>query len=137
MRKRSSSRGFEPGCWRALAALSLLLAAIGIYGVMAQSVIQRTQEIGIRMALGARAGDLVRMVVGQGLRLALAGIAAGVLGALALTRIIAGLLYGVKPTDAATFIAAAFVLLIAVLLAALIPARAAARVDPMVALRQD
>ncbi len=121
----------------ALAGLSLLLAAIGIYGVMAQSVIQRTQEIGIRMALGARTGDLVRMVVAQGARLALGGIAVGVLGALALTRIIAGLLYGVKPTDAATFIAAALVLLVAVLLAALVPARAAARVDPMVALRQD
>jgi len=104
---------------------------------MAQSVIQRTQEIGIRMALGARPGDLVRMVVGQGVRLALAGIVIGVVGALALTRIISSLLYGVKPTDAATFIAAAFVLLGAVLMAALIPARTAARVDPMVALRQE
>jgi predicted permease len=121
----------------AVAALSLLLAAIGIYGVMAQSVIQRTQEIGIRMALGARSTDLVRMVVTEGVRLALLGIAVGVLGALALTRIIANLLYGVKPTDAATFIAAAFALLIAVSLAALIPARAAAKVDPMLALRQE
>jgi ABC-type antimicrobial peptide transport system permease subunit len=121
----------------AIASLSLLLASIGIYGVMAQSVIQRRQEIGIRMALGARAGDLVRMVVGQGLRLALAGIAAGVVGALALTRIMASLLYGVKPADVATFLAAAFVSLIAVGLAALIPARAAARVDPIVALRQE
>jgi len=121
----------------ALAAMSLLLAAIGIYGVMAQSMIQRTQEIGIRMALGARPGDLVRVVVGQGVRLALAGIVIGVVGALALTRIISSLLYGVKPTDAATFIGAAFVLLGAVLMAALIPARTAARVDPMVALRQE
>jgi predicted permease len=120
-----------------LAALSLLLAAIGIYGVMAQSVIQRRQEIGIRLALGAQTGDLVRMVVAQGARLALGGITAGVLGALALTKIIAGLLYGVKPTDAATFVAAALVLLVAVLLAALVPARAAARLDPMVALRQE
>ena len=121
----------------ALATLSLLLASIGIYGVMAQSVIQRTQEIGIRMALGARAADVVRMMVGQGLRLAVAGIAAGVLGAMAMTRIIASLLYDVKPTDIATFVAAALVSLIAVLLAALIPARAAARVDPMIALRQE
>jgi len=121
----------------AVAALSLLLAAIGIYGVMAQSVIQRTQEIGIRMALGARSADLVRMVVTEGVRLAIAGIAIGVLGALALTRITANLLYGVKPTDAPTFIAAAFALLIAVTLAALIPARAASRVDPMIALRQE
>ncbi len=121
----------------AIAALSLALASIGIYGVMAQSVVQRTQEIGIRMALGARARDLVRMVVGQGLRLALMGIAAGVLAALAMTRVIASLLYGVKPTDIATFIAAALLLLTAVVLAGLIPARAAARVDPMIALRQD
>jgi putative ABC transport system permease protein len=121
----------------ALAAMSLLLAAIGIYGVMAQSVIQRTQEIGIRMALGARPGDLVRMVVGQGVRLALAGIVIGVVGALGLKRIVASLLYGVKPTDAATFVVAALVLFGAVLLAALIPARTAARVDPMVALRQE
>jgi predicted permease len=121
----------------AVAALSLLLAAIGIYGVMAQSVIQRTQEIGIRMALGAKSADLVRMVVTEGVRLALLGIAVGILGALALTRIIANLLYGVKPTDAATFIAAAFALLIAVALAGLIPAQAATKVDPMTALRQE
>jgi predicted permease len=120
-----------------LAAMSLLLAAIGIYGVMAQSVIQRTQEIGIRMALGARPRDLIRMVVTQGARLAVTGIVVGVLGALGLTRIISSLLYGVKPTDAATFVAAALVLFGAVLLAALIPARTAARVDPMVALRQE
>jgi putative ABC transport system permease protein len=121
----------------AVAALSLLLAAIGIYGVMAQSVIQRTQEIGIRMALGARSADLVRMVVTEGVRLALLGIAVGIFGALALTRIIANLLYGVKPTDAATFITSALALLIAVSLAALIPARTATRVDPMIALRQE
>jgi predicted permease len=121
----------------AVAVFSLLLAAIGIYGVMAQSVIQRTQEIGIRMALGARSGDLVRMVVAQGLRLAAVGIAVGVVASLAMTRVIAGLLYGVKPTDIATFIGAALVLLIAVAMAALIPARAAARVDPLVALRQE
>jgi putative ABC transport system permease protein len=117
--------------------VALLLAAIGLYGVRAYTVAMRTREIGIRMALGARSSDLVRMVVGNGLRLAVAGIAAGVLGALAFTRIVAGLLYGVKPTDLATFVAAAFVLLAAVLLAALIPARAAAKVDPMVALRQE
>jgi putative ABC transport system permease protein len=121
----------------AIAILSLLLASIGIYGVMAQLVVQRTLEIGIRMALGARSSDLVRMVLGEGLRLALVGIAAGVAGALALTRIIASLLYGVKPTDIAAFSAAAVVLLVAIVLAALIPARAAARVDPMVALRQE
>ena len=120
-----------------LAAFSLLLASIGIYGLMAQSVVQRTQEIGIRMALGARASDVVRMVVGQGFRLALVGIAAGIAAALAMARIIASLLYGVKPADILTFGASALVLLIAVALAALLPARAAARVDPLVALRQE
>jgi putative ABC transport system permease protein len=104
---------------------------------MSQSVTQRTQEIGIRMALGARPSDLVRAIVAQGFRLALGGIAIGIFGALALTRIIANLLYGVKPTDATPFLAAALVLLAAVLLAAALPARAASRVDPMIALRQD
>lgn len=121
----------------AFAALSLLLAAIGIYGVVAQSVIQRQHEIGIRMALGARANDVVRMVVAQGLRLAITGIAAGILAALAATRILATILYGVKPTDPLTFTAAALVLLTATALAALLPARAAARVDPMKSLRNE
>ncbi len=121
----------------AFAAWSLLLASIGIYGLMTQSVIQRTHEFGIRMALGAEAGDVVRMVVAQSLRLALAGVVAGAASALLMTRIIAGLLYGVKPTDLPTFAIAATVLMAAVLLAALLPARAASRVDPMLALRQD
>lgn len=119
------------------AALSLLLAAIGIYGVMAQSVIQRTSEIGVRMALGARAGDLVRMIVNQGLRLAMWGVGAGVICALAMTRGISRFLYGVKPLDLISFLIATLVLLAAVVLAAILPARAAARVDPMVALRQE
>jgi putative ABC transport system permease protein len=121
----------------AFAVLSLLLAAIGIYGVMAQSVIQRTQEIGVRVALGAQTTDLVRMVVGQGLRLACVGIAAGVLLALFATRILASLLYGVKPTDPIIIAVSALVLFGAVLLASLLPARAAAGVDPLVALRRE
>jgi len=120
-----------------LAVFSLLLASIGVYGVMAQSVVQRTQEIGIRMALGARASDVIRMVVRQGLSLALVGIALGSVAAAALTHVIRSLLYGVQPTDIVTFAVAAVVLLLAALLAALIPARAAAQVDPMVALRQE
>jgi putative ABC transport system permease protein len=119
------------------AALSLLLAAIGIYGVMTQSVIQRTQEIGIRVALGAQTADLVRLVVGQGLRLAAVGIAAGVLLAVFTTRILANLLYGVKPTDPITIALASLVLLTAVLVASLLPARSAAAVDPLVALRRE
>jgi putative ABC transport system permease protein len=119
------------------AALSLLLAAIGIYGVMTQSVIQRTPEIGVRVALGAQTVDLVRLVLGQGLRLAAVGIGAGVLLALLTTRILAGLLYGVKPTDPTTIALAALVLLTAVLLASLLPARSAAAVDPLLALRRE
>jgi len=125
------------GALSAFASASLLLAAIGIYGVMAQSVFQRKHEIGIRMALGARADDVVRMVVGQGLRLVIAGIAAGILAALAATRILTTMLYGVKPTDPFTFTAASLTLLTAGALAALLPARAAARVDPMMALRDE
>jgi len=121
----------------AFAALSLFLAAIGIYGVMTQSVIQRTQEIGVRVALGAQTADLVRLVVGQGLRLAAVGIGSGVLLALLTTRILASLLYGVKPTDPITIALAALVLLAAVLLASLLPARSAAAVDPLVALRRE
>jgi putative ABC transport system permease protein len=119
------------------AALSLLLASIGIYGVMAQSVIYRTQEIGVRVALGAQTVDLVRLVVGQGLRLAAAGIASGVVLALFTTRILASLLYGVKPTDPIAIVLAALVLLSAVFLASLLPARSAAAVDPLVALRRE
>jgi len=119
------------------AVLSLLLASIGIYGVMAQSVIQRTNEIGVRMALGARSSDLMRMVVSQGLGLAIGGVFTGVLCALWMTRVLARFLYGVKPADVITFVIAALVLLTAVILAAILPARAAARVDPIVALRQE
>ncbi|HYL77156.1 MAG TPA: ABC transporter permease [Bryobacteraceae bacterium] len=121
----------------AFAGLSLLLAAIGIYGVMSQSVIQRKHEIGIRMALGAGVNDVIRMVVGQGLRLAVAGITAGILAALAATRILASMLYGAKPTDPLTFTTAALILLTAAALAAILPARAAARVDPMKSLRDE
>ncbi len=121
----------------AFAVVSLLLSAIGIYGVMAQSVVQRSREIGIRMALGAQAMDVARMVMRQGLRMALAGLLVGTVGALWLAKIIAGLLYGVKPTDVLTFALAALVLLGAVGLASLLPARAAARTDPLVTLRDE
>lgn len=117
------------------AALGLLLAAIGLFGLVSYSVARRTHEIGIRMALGAEKGDVLTMVLGQGLRLALIGVAIGIAGALALTRFIVSLLYGVTPTDPLTFVAVSLILISVALAACFIPARRAAKVDPMVALR--
>ncbi len=118
-------------------SISLLLAALGIYGVISYSVAQRTNEIGIRMALGAQSGDVVRLVGSFGLRLALAGIAAGAIGAFALTRTLSGLLFGVSSMDRATFAAMAATLFAVTLLACYIPARRASRVDPLIALRYE
>ncbi|HET9178897.1 MAG TPA: ABC transporter permease [Terriglobia bacterium] len=119
------------------AGLALVLACIGLYGLLSYEITRRTREIGIRMALGAEKSDVLRMVVGQGLKLALIGVAIGIAGALALTRFLSSLLYGVKPTDPLTFVAVSLILIIVALLACYIPARRAAKVDPMVALRYE
>jgi putative ABC transport system permease protein len=121
----------------AFAALALILAAVGVYGVMAYSVARRTNEMGIRMALGAQPQALMRSVLGQGVRLAILGVAFGIVAALGLMRLIEGMLFGVSANDPLAFTAAAGLLIIVSLLACYIPARRALLVDPMVALRHE
>jgi putative ABC transport system permease protein len=119
------------------AAVAMLLAAVGLYGVMSYSVAQRTKEIGVRMALGARRPDVLALIVKQGMALVLMGIAAGTILALGMTRLISGMLFGITASDPLTFVAVAALLGGVAFFANYLPARRAASVDPMVALRYE
>jgi len=128
-------RRFQTRLLALFSLMAVVLASVGIYGVMHYSVAQRTHEIGVRMALGARPGNVVRMIIGQGFMLAAIGLAAGMAGAWWLTRLLASLLFGVTATDPVTFGAVAILLTLVAILASSVPALRAARVDPLSALR--
>jgi len=119
------------------AALALLLAAVGVYGVMAYTVSQRTREVGIRLAVGATPAQVIRLVLGQGVRVTAGATVIGLAGSLAAARLIRGQLFGVGPADPATFVVVPVVLAAVALLACWLPARRAARVDPVIALRTE
>lgn len=135
--RESSTRRFNAVLFSVLAVLALVLAVTGVYGVLSYSVSQRTHEVGIRMALGAGRGDVLRLFMGQGMRLVLLGLVIGLGGAFALTRLLSSLLFGVSTTDALTFVLVAVGLMVVGVFACYLPARRATRVDPLVALRYE
>jgi putative ABC transport system permease protein len=128
---------FRSAVFGLFATAALVLVATGILGVLAYSVARRTREIGVRMALGAQRGAVLRHVVGQALWMTAAGLAVGLVAALALTRLLSRFLFDVRPSDPVTFVAAAMVLTSAAILASYVPARRAATVDPLTALRSE
>jgi putative ABC transport system permease protein len=132
-----TQRRFQTSLLIGFAAIALLMAAIGIYGLIQYSVAIRTREIGIRMAVGAQAGEIFRMIIGEGLKLSLAGLALGLVGAIYAGRAGRSLLFGVKPTDPGTFIAVSVSLVAAAVAACYFPARRAMKVEPLAALRQE
>jgi len=119
------------------AAVALVIATVGMYGVLSYAVGQRTREIGVRMALGAQGGDVLRLVVGQGMRMTLIGALLGLAAALALTRVMKSLLFNVSPTDLATFVSITSLLVVVAFLASYIPARRATKLDPLMSLRHE
>ena len=135
LRESSAQHRFQMSLLTVFAGLALVLACVGLYGVLAYSVAQRTRELGVRMALGAQSKDVLRLVVRQGLVLAVIGVAIGLAGAFGLTRLMSSVIFGVSATDPVTFVLVAGGLMAVALLASYVPARRASRIDPADALR--